>query len=65
MKFIGEWMTLSQAARVLGINRAELRQLHDAGDIVVTAIRPNVWRVDAKSVHDLLDSPEWKARTTT
>lgn len=62
MKFIGEWMTLQQAATMLGIKRAELRPLHQSGDIVVTTIRPNVWRVDAKTVHDLLDTPEWRAR---
>lgn len=62
VRFIGEWMTLDQAAKVLGIKRAELRPLHESGDILLTTIRPNVWRVDAKSVADLMDTPEWKAR---
>ena len=62
MNFVGEWMTLAQAATVLGIERAELRPLHDAGDIAVTAIRPGVWRVDARSVTDLMETPAWKER---
>lgn len=62
MIFVGDWMMLGQAAQALGITRAELRPLHEAGDIVVKAIEPGMWRVDAQTVRDLLDTPEWKDR---
>lgn len=63
--YIGEWLTLDQAARALGIPRAELRPLHIAGDIVTEQIRPGVWRVRTSSVDDLLATPEWKARAAS
>jgi predicted site-specific integrase-resolvase len=65
VNFLGEWMTLAQAATVLGITKAELRPLHQSGDITVTAIRPGVWRVDARSVTDLMETPAWKARAAS
>jgi predicted site-specific integrase-resolvase len=63
MIYLGEWLTLAQAANALGIKRAELRPLHDAGDIVTEQIRPGVWRVQNQSVQDLLATPEWKDRS--
>lgn len=65
MIFLGESMTLNQAAQALGITRAELRPLHESGDIVVKQIAPGAWRVDAQTVRDLLDTPEWAKRRAT
>lgn len=62
MIFLGESMTLDQAARALGIARADLRPLHESGDIVVKQIAPGAWRVDAQTVRDLLDNPKWTKR---
>jgi hypothetical protein len=58
--YVCEWLTLAQAAHALGVKRAELRPLHETGDILVEMIRPNVWRVSNRSVQDLLSTPEWK-----
>lgn len=61
--FLGEWLTLRQAERALGVTWAELRELHKSGDVDVRAIRPGVWRVSNQSVQNLLSTSEWKARS--
>lgn len=60
MKYVGEWLTLDQAARVLGVPRDELRALHIVGDIECAQVRPGVWRVRTTSVDRLRASAEWK-----
>lgn len=62
MIYLGENLTLDQAAHALGITRAELRPLHEAGDIEVVQIEPGFWRVRNATVQDLLASPAWKER---
>jgi hypothetical protein len=63
LRYVGEWLTFDQAAKVLGCTVADLRPLHQSGDIDVEQIRPGVWRVKTSTVDDLKDTPSWKART--
>lgn len=62
MIYVGEWLTLDQAARVLGITRADLRPLHESGDLEVVQLYPGGWRVKNDDVQELAATPEWKAR---
>ena len=63
--FVGEWLTLEQAARVLGLRGhpdwlERLRILSLADEVEVVALRPGAWRVRGSSVRDLLESPSWR-----
>jgi hypothetical protein len=60
--YLGEWLTLRQAERALGVSWQELRGLHRSRDVDVRQIRPGVWRVSNQSVQDLLSTSEWKER---
>ena len=63
-RYLGEWLTLDQAAHALGIQRAELRPLAESGDIEVVQLRPGAWRVKTDTVDELLATAEWKARAS-
>ena len=60
--YLGEWLTLDQAAHALRITRAELRPLHEAGDLQVVQLEHGGWRVKNDDVQELLATPEWSAR---
>jgi len=60
LRYVGEWLTLDQAASVLDVTRAELRPLWQDGRIDVEQIRPGVWRARTSTVYVLANSPEWR-----
>ena len=56
LRYVGEWVTLDQAAQVLGVTRAELRFLCESGDLELVRLDdPPRWRVRTASAYDLLD----------
>ena len=65
MTYAGEWLTLDQAARALGLRGhpdwlERLRFLSQSDEIEVVALRPGAWRVRASTVRDLVESPSWR-----
>ena len=53
LTYVGEWLTLTQAAHALGVDRAGLRELHESGDVDVVRLEGG-WRVRNDDVQQML-----------